>query len=173
MIGAFVGTRCRVVEQLVGGCTTDRLNQFVDTHEYARREAPRIFSLPLTILDERTTRAEHRRRLGIGRIPFLRQPYQSPLHLVLHARLQGGLSTFTSRAPTEQTTINCKHSLAITSSGCVVLVVVVVVIVTVATVYRRSSMFPSLLVRHRRVNPLSRGIINPAYARATLELMCI
>ncbi|EFN60423.1 hypothetical protein EAG_02135 [Camponotus floridanus] len=168
MIGAFVGTRCRVVEQLVGGCT-DRLNQFADTHEYARREAPRIFSLPLTILDERTTRAEHHRRLGIGRIPFLRQPYQSPLHLVFHARLQGGLSTFTSRAPTEQTTINCKHSLAITSSGCVL--VVVVVIVTVATVYRRSSMFPSLLVRHRRVNPLSRGIINPAYA--TLELMCI
>lgn len=125
MIGAFVGTRCRVVEQLVGGCT-DRLNQFADTHEYARREAPRVFSLPLTILGER-----HARNIAVV-FGLAGSPFSGDL--INRSIVEGGLSTFAPQRNQRRSIVNIPRR-AITSSGCVVLVfVVVVVIVTVATV---------------------------------------
>jgi len=75
------------------------------------------------------------------------------------------------RAVAERTTINCKHLVARLPARCSGLPHAVSPAVCIDNSLSPSSMFPSLLVRHRRANPLSRGIISPVYA--TLELMCI
>lgn len=73
------------------------------------------------------------------------------------------LSTLVHFAPAEQTTINCKHL------GCDYrfrLPRYVARLASCIDACSLSSMFPSLLVRHRRANPLSRGIISPVYTTA-------
>lgn len=74
----------------------------------------------------------------------------------------------------ERTTINCKHLAARLSPRFRLAARAVSRQrrrLCIDSSHSLSSMFPSLLVRHRRANPLSRGIISPVYA--TLELMCI